>query len=620
MLTFKVLRHGAVFIAFILIVSCTSSSGKLVLPAKSVDTEKPTILEILPSTEDQIETDVSFRILFSELMDEASLVGAVSVYEENRTDFDPEILRQIDVDLSFSEVLVEDEDELTGEPEERKATLLSITPRNRDLALSQSVLIDIGDTAKDRSEVENNHPVTGDLVNGNFLGSSNRTFETLSGDWEDEASEIDLDIQGDIYSLKSFSRPDGQPGFLWAEPGVGADTLNIGLYDGGVNEWRFFELPVPADALGGIFNPAVETSRTGEIVLTWEQQSMSAGATAVYINFFDDDSWMAESQKVSVNETFPAFQPSIARFANGRYLLFWTEESLAGYAVMYVTFDPYEAEEPFGEISTLVSQLSETIVSLTVAGYDSGALIAWISQEGTEPSYVKASLIRRNGSSVEIGRVSGEFYAAGKPAGNVESLSAILDSSGSGYIVWSQQNSGRRDVYRAVFSNETVQDVELAEFDNSGEAYNPSIYVDGYGGAHMLWLMEGNLSRSILSSALARDAEVGGGDERFWQAPVELGTQRGVIDTLVGRYDTQNNFHAVWAKGDISSRLETARYDYKTKEWSSKKDVGIQSGRSRATLLEEVNEDGRMVLIQSNLLDSGYFGASYTLYSQIDNL
>lgn len=600
---------------------CESSSQAPKLDTSVVDKDSPRIIQYFPIDNEQLlESDQEFGILFSEEMDIDSLRDSIHMYEVLESELGEQNRREVTVNMEFRTLLMEDSDELTGLPKSKNATRVSLTLQDRNLPLGQTLFMEVEDTAKDVSTFETNHPLTGDLEPGNFMErSSNANYEILGGDWKEPA--LQTGFSEDIYALRALSNRQQRIVAYWItdNSGSSADQIQMSLYQQNDKRWTslsgavapaFSSVPVPANATGAIFHMDAAMDQEGRIALVWEQTDSDTGSSAIYFNYFDGVDWLPVSSRVNDAGSFDASEVRIAELPDVGFFLAWVQQSAGDDRIDFRLLNTLADTPVLGSLMSEVALSASTIDSFELTAAPESVLLTQISASSSA-LYLSASFYRSIGEWLHIGRVSPEYYASGHLSGDVSTQDVAINSEGSGYIVWSQLNGGRKDIYRARIDDETVDSISLAEFNNVGDAYLPAVSMSDSGKASLLWLLDETVSLSVRVAML--DDPVEGWTERA----ESLGAHTGAQAVLSGAYDPYDNFYVIWTTGGTSNFVSSRRYDNELKEWESSVFIGESVSKSRDAVIRPLANDGRMLLLQS-VLNEGVYGYGSTLYDQVD--
>lgn len=617
-LIFNVLGLGLLLLQ---VVACSSGSGNASLFESGKDNVSPKILEAFPKQTDiDIETDQELTLIFSELMDHDSLRSAISLIEQKRisTDLGSTVSTEVPATIEIENLFVRSTDELSGRPVDIMTTKVSVIPASGRLALDRRYALEVDVTAKDISEIESEHPLTGELTVGNFLPRSfSVNYDTLTGSWSNTPEELPFDMGGDVYAQALATSSSGDPivFFAFTDASSGLDGLTVSVFDGSSDTWRsatgagsYNVIPNVDDSIvqGAIFRPKVLAGDDGTLLLIWQQKRAGSDSYGVFFNYFNGNDWMVNSQEVSDPlSVYDSEFPQVAVINGTQFLLAWSQETAAGYIAQYrllLTEEPTE----LGAVSTIPGSLAQNMSDLQLNHYGPKVRIFW--KAGDEVEHLYSALFSVSSGFNSPSQVSKDITLTGIPVGRVDQFHAATNSSGDGFVAWSQFVNGRRDLYKATIQNDLVANAELVEFDDRGDAVSPHVVVNEDGVVHILWIQDQQADASLVDNHLLISSFI---DQNGWSSRV-AGRHSGNTLAPSGSFDAQGNFYAFWGGGGNNSR-QSLRYSAQELVWGVGLLTGVTSGPVLASSDIAVRRDGRMMILQLALIDD-YYEPYFTLY------
>jgi len=609
----------------LLVVACSSGSENASLFETGKDNVSPKILESFPKQTDiDIETDQVLTLVFSELMDHDSLRSAVSLREEQRisTTSNSPVSIKLPARVVIENLLVSSTDQLSGRPVDIMTTQVSVTPLSGRFALDRRYALVVDVTAKDVSEIESEHPLTGELTVGNFLSKSfTVNYETLTGSWSNAPEELHFAMGGDVYAQALASTPSGDPVAFWAftDASSGLNGLTVSAFDGLDDTWRgvsgvgsYDVIPNVDESIvkGPVFRPKILAGDDGSFLAIWQQQRSGSNSYGVFYNYFDGNDWMLSSAEVS--EPLSAYDsefPQVAVINGDQFLIAWSQETAAGYVAQYRLL-VNDAPPQLGAVSAVSGSSAQNISNLQLNYYGSKARLFW--KAGDEIEYLYSSLFSLSTGFTGTSQVSKNNTTTGIPVGRVDQFHAATNSSGDGYVAWSQFVNGRRDLYKAAIQNDLVASAELVEFDDRGDAVSPHVVVNEDGVVHILWIQDQEADDALVDNHLVISSLLSSlVDDSGWNSRV-AGRHIGNKLAPSGSFDAQGNFYAFWGGGGNNAR-QVLRYSAQELVWGGGLLTGVTSGPVSVSSDVAVRRDGRIMLLQLALIED-YYEPFFTVY------
>jgi len=606
--------------------ACSSSSATAELDNVSIDVESPEVFSNSPSQGDiDIETDQAFTLTFSELMDHDSLIRAITLVEEPKVSAADSnaVAVNVPIQMAISDVVLSSTDPLSGRPIDIEATEVLVTPASGRLSLDRRFRVIVDESAKDISRNETVDPVTSDAAVGNFIEREfSARYETLPGAWESDPIEHALAIDEDFYIQSVTTRKSGEPSAIWAyaNSSGAADGLIAGVFDPVTTSWfgpesttdAYDAIPPVTNELdqqqvsGAIFQLAIAAGEDGALLILWQQKRLSSDSFGVFYNYFDGTSWLDRSAEVSSPSTlYDARFPKAVSLNNGSFLLSWSQETLTDSEVQYRLLVPGGAEL-LGSIASVPGSEDPRVTDLKLFSYGDQARAFWLGGDGALGLYSSLFSVSRGFGAITS--VSSLVSPSNTALGAVGKFDAAMNTSGDGYVAWSQLEGSRTDLFRAAIQNDGVAATEYIESDNRGDVTSPSVAVSEEGAVQIMWIQDQAVAVDVVDNRIMVASKL---KDSGWSARVGA-IHSGTLFLPNGLFDSKGNFYAFW-DSTVNNVQQSERYDAQLQAWSSTGIVGQRFSAVSASSGVTVLNDGRMLLVQLALSNANYAPFS-TLY------
>ena len=621
-----ILSAASLFLMCFVLSACSSSSATAELDNVSIDVESPEVFSNLPSQGDiDIETDQAFTLTFSELMDHDSLIRAITLVEEPKVAAADSVSAAVNVpiQMAISDVVLSSTDPLSGRPVDIEATEVRVTPASGRLSLDRRFRVIVDESAKDISSNETVDPVTSDAAVGNFIETEfSARYETLPGAWESEPIEHSLAIDEDFYIQSVTTRKSGEPAAIWAYSNASSvsDSLIAGVFDPATSSWFGPESttdvydaipPVTNDldqqqVSGAIFQLVIAAGENGTLLVLWQQKRLSSDSFGVFYNYFDGTSWLDRSAEVSSpSMLYDARFPKAVSLNNGAFLLSWSQDTLTDSEVQYRLLVP-GGTELLGSIASVPGSEAPLVTDLKLFSYGDQARVFWLAGDGDLGLYSSLFSVSRGFGAITS--VSSLVSPANTVLGAVGKFDAAMNTSGDGYVAWSQLEGSRTDLFRAVIQNDVVGVTEYVESDNRGDVTSPNVAVSEEGAVQVMWIQDQAVAVDVVDNRIMVASKL---KDAGWSARVGA-IHSGGLFLPNGLFDSKGNFYAFW-DSTVNNVQQSERYDAQLQTWSSTGIVGQRFSAVSASSGATVLNDGRMLLVQLALSNANYAPFS-TLY------
>lgn len=600
------------------LLACESSNNSSSFDNDRLDRIQPGILSTSRSELDIEEPDLEFTFVFTELIDSSSILdgGVVLFTGEYNIDEDIPQERQIPITISIRDDLIRTtEDPVTGEPLDTHVTAITIKPVSGRYTLGERYKIRLMSTVKDLSTIESTHPVTGDLVQGNFLVSVDTEIEIKEGEWL-LPDFFGLFAQGDDIREFETVRLDKHRTFLAGlvvEPG-GLNKVWTAIFDidtqGFVGNWgggnqAVIILSDSSVVSGEPIAVKVVSNGFGAAAILWQQADALTDQKSLWLRYFDGQLWSPEPVQVASSTLAdPLHNYAAEMLQNGNVAVAWEQGPVSDTQLRTRLFiaptdtQPLEALAVVDVTPNPLSNINEApnAKQPTLVAYLDSAALTW-TQQIDGYARITQSFLNSDGTWQAPRSIS--LTSGAESLQNSSNPVLAFDALGNGFAAWQQYDGIRSNIWFSRFNSQQWTEQALAERNNAGDAALPTLTVTANGSAALAWRQHSNLDVFVS----VREFSL----ERGWSEVEMLSSANDVnlLATLSLVHDNQNNFFLSWGEGAINQNY-VSRFSQLEEEWSKLTTLTAASRMVRQSHLISIAGDGRTALFWTEFLGGVY--------------
>lgn len=348
---------------------------------------------------------------------------------------------------------------------------------------------------------------------------------------------------GSSYDVTVLAQPSGRSCVV----GNGSGTLaGANVTDVAVTcrGWGSAEL-IESDDTNNAAYPDIAVDRNGNAVVVWRQDDGSV--SSIYANLYVAGTGWGTPELIETNNDGSAYSPRIAFDADGNAIAVWQQSDSIR---PNIWVNRYVTGSGWGTAELIESDNTGSAFGPLVVVDDSGNAIAvWYQFDGSYYS------IWSNHYEAGTGWGTADVIES-DDTGNAYNPRIALDGDGNALAVW-RHNDGSR--FNIVANRYVVGagwgTAELIESDNSGTASSPDIATDSSGNALAVWMQDdGTVAGGTHYNVWSNRYVVGAG----WGTP-ELIESVDTIDATYPRiaFDDSDNALAVWIQWDETADLQS---------------------------------------------------------------
>jgi hypothetical protein len=403
------------------------------------------------------------------------------------------------------------------------------------------------------------------------------TFKTLDSEWgisewiEEDINgtssepEIAIDAQSNAIAVWEHAIVNQQRSAIWANR---------------YNRTDLWSEPVAIDSgTGDASDPALAVDDAGNAIAVWVRRDGQPGNTRIWSNRYDAalGAWDT-AELLQSGEILRANAPDVAAAPNGIALAVWVQDEMdtVDRAIWSRT---YTAGSGWGDAGS-ISEVDAAAVlanNLSVGMDDEGnGLAVW----------TRATL---DGDVVWANRfTAGSGWGTPELIKPDESTSArgvrlSVGAAGDAFVVWSQGDGTREDVWAARWSGTAWEAPERVDQYDDGEKRTPDIAVDGAGIAHAVWAQVEDPFINIWASQYTPGS--GWEDPILIEPPNEDPNEDGDATLPRAGINTAGNAFVVWLQTDENW----------SSVWSNRLDP--ETGWFEAEVIEDIDRPARPPVI-----------------------
>ena len=237
--------------------------------------------------------------------------------------------------------------------------------------------------------------------------------------------------------------------------------------------WGTEEL-IEYDDLGSASYPDIGTDANGNAIAVWNQNDGSV--PQIVANRYTKGAGWEDAEFLTAGG-FNSLSPRIAVNGNGNATVVWRYSDGTRYNVVSRNYFPGVGWDRGNELETMSGNVQSLQVDMNDDGY---AIAVWSQNDGTYNS------IYANVYTTATGWGSAELVENGD--GGAYAPQVVLSTDGEAVVVWYQNNGAMYNIWANTYSITSGWGSEtLIETEDTGNAFDPMIDMDGSGNAVAVW-------------------------------------------------------------------------------------------------------------------------------------
>ena len=250
--------------------------------------------------------------------------------------------------------------------------------------------------------------------------------------------------------------------------------------------WGTEEL-IEYDDLGSASYPDIGTDANGNAIAVWNQNDGSV--PQIVANRYTKGAGWEDAEFLTAGG-FNSLSPRIAVNGNGNATVVWRYSDGTRYNVVSRNYFPGVGWDRGNELETMSGNVQSLQVDMNDDGY---AIAVWSQNDGTYNS------IYANVYTTATGWGSAELVENGD--GGAYAPQVVLSTDGEAVVVWYQNNGAMYNIWANTYSITSGWGSEtLIETEDTGNAFDPMIDMDGSGNAVAVWRQDDGTIYNVVSN------------------------------------------------------------------------------------------------------------------------
>jgi len=362
------------------------------------------------------------------------------------------------------------------------------------------------------------------------------------------AALIEHDDAGDANAPQVAADGNGNDVAVWAQSDGSFIHIRTNRYVAG-SGW-LTPIRIDSDNSNDAASPQIAMDGSGNAVVVWAQ------ANSIWAARYTAGVGWGAATTIS-DGVGNATAPQIAVDTNGDAVVVW--QQLDG--IQNVWANHYLAGWGWGTATTISDGAGNATAPQVAADTSGNAVAVWAQSDGTRDNIMANRYLNGSGWGTAALIETDNNGAAAKPQVSVA-------ADGNAIAVWQQSDGTRTNIWSNRYTAGTGWDAAaLIEHDDTGDATDPQVAVDGLGNAVAIWTQSDGLHNNIWANRYAAD--------NAWGTPALIESDNSGDASLPRiAIGTDGNAVAVWQQSDGA----------RTNIWSNRYTAG--GNWDTATLIE----------------------------------